>query len=74
MRRASSAYRLQLIKEAALKTQGVRPNDPMANYIHHLMEERPDVDKAAENTSRYNGLHFDEQAGGWVSDMWDGNK
>ncbi|MGR5118113.1 hypothetical protein ACPV5S_01245 [Vibrio astriarenae] len=70
MRRASTSYRLQLIKEAALKTQGVQTHDPMADYIHHLMEERPDKDSVIEANTRFSGAHFDEGAGGWVSDMW----
>ncbi|GAL11145.1 hypothetical protein JCM19233_2130 [Vibrio astriarenae] len=42
----------------------------MADYIHHLMEEQPDKDNSFEANARFSGAHFDESAGGWVSDMW----
>lgn len=68
MKRASSTYRLQLIKEIASKTQ--QPHDPMANYIHNLLTEEPERERNAELNHRFSGSHFDEHAGGWISDVW----
>ncbi|MDR9830413.1 hypothetical protein RCJ22_33045 [Vibrio sp. FNV 38] len=70
MRRASTSFRLQLIKEAAIKAQGSGNYDPMSDYIHQLMDESPETEKLYEANSRFSGTHFDEQAGGWVNDMW----
>jgi hypothetical protein len=74
MKRTSSTYRLQMIKEVALKKQSDHPNDPMASYIHHLLEEQPQHDKATDYNHSFIGSHFDERVGGWVSDRWDINK
>ncbi|CAH0540431.1 hypothetical protein [Vibrio marisflavi] len=69
MKRASSTYRLQLIKEVASKKQQMA-NDPMANYIHQLLSEKADTDNSVELNNRFVGSHFDENAGGWISDIW----
>ncbi|WP_295894340.1 hypothetical protein [uncultured Vibrio sp.] len=70
MKRASTAYRLQLIKEVATKKQREMSNDAMANYIHDLLDDRPHLEENVERNHRFSGSHFDESAGGWVSDHW----
>jgi hypothetical protein len=70
MKRASTAYRLQLIKEVATKQQRALSNDAMANYIQHLLDDKPHVEDNVERNHRFGGNHFDENAGGWVSDNW----
>ncbi|MCW8333471.1 hypothetical protein J4N42_08540 [Vibrio sp. SCSIO 43135] len=70
MKRASASYRLQLIREVATRRERQMSNDPMANYIQHLLDEKPNCEEHAERNHRFNGSHFDEHAGGWVSDVW----
>ncbi|KUI99367.1 hypothetical protein [Vibrio sp. MEBiC08052] len=69
MKRSSSTYRLKMIKEVAQKQQHSQSDDPMANYIHHLLHEQPRHEKKADGR-HFTGNHFDEQVGGWVSDRW----
>lgn len=70
MKRASNSYRLQMIKEVATRQQRLKGRDQMASYIQHLLDdERHDV-KTSELNHRFSGCHFDEHAGGWVSDHW----
>ncbi|MDN3681166.1 hypothetical protein QWZ04_12620 [Vibrio tapetis subsp. quintayensis] len=71
MKRASSTYRLQLIKEVAIRNQRLHSNDPMASYIQHLIDHKPEQEEHAERNQRFSGCHFDEGVGGWVSDSWD---
>ncbi|QMV14306.1 hypothetical protein [Vibrio spartinae] len=73
MKHSSSTYRLNMIKEVALKQHG-QSNDPMANYIHHLLHEQPRHERKADSNRQFTGNHFDEQAGGWVNDRWHTNK
>ncbi|MCE0492635.1 hypothetical protein [Vibrio salinus] len=73
MKRSSSAYRLKMIKEAAIRQQNATQaseHDPMADYIHHLLVEKPMSDKKPETKRNFNGTHFDEKIGGWVSNRW----
>ena len=70
MKRNSKTYRLQLIKEAVEKRERRLCNDPMVRYIEHLLEEKPTVNKEMNQKHRFIGHHYDEQAGGWVSDRW----
>ena len=70
MKRASNSYRLQLIKEVATRQERLKGGDPMANFIQHLIDDRPDLDASHEPNQRFSGCHFDEHAGGWVSDRW----
>ncbi|WNJ95272.1 hypothetical protein RND59_14240 [Vibrio ruber] len=74
MKHSSSTYRLNMIKEVALKQQHSPSGDPMANYIHHLLHEQPHNEKKADGNRHFTGNHFDEQVGGWVSDRWHSNK
>jgi len=69
VKRASNSYRLQLIKEVATRRQQQLSHDPMADYIHQLLEDRPQFEHHSEQ-HRFAGNHFDEHAGGWVSDKW----
>ncbi len=70
MKRASSTYRLQLIKEVATRRDRQRSNDPMANYIQTLIDNKDDCDTSVERNQRFSGNHVDEHIGGWVSDHW----
>ncbi|MFA0077254.1 hypothetical protein AB4427_03725 [Vibrio artabrorum] len=70
MKRASSTYRLQLIKEVATRRDRQHSNDPMANYIQNLIDNKGDSDNSVERNQRFSGCHFDEHIGGWVSDHW----
>ncbi|USD66924.1 hypothetical protein [Vibrio sp. SCSIO 43136] len=71
MKRASASYRLQMIKEVATRQQRLACGDPMASHIQHLIDEKSETgQEIVEKTSRFNGLHYDEQAGGWISDRW----
>ncbi|WP_394247264.1 hypothetical protein [Vibrio profundi] len=70
MKRASSTYRLQLIKEVATRRERQLSNDPMANYIQSLLDSKPDCENSVEKNQRFSGNHFDEHIGGWVSDHW----
>ncbi|MBF4278645.1 hypothetical protein EAY27_15905 [Vibrio anguillarum] len=66
MKRASSTYRLQLIKDVVTRHQRT---DPMASYIQQLLTEKPNMEQPDVN-KRFHGNHFDGHAGGWVSDFW----
>ncbi|MDC0612104.1 hypothetical protein OAP63_15335 [Vibrio sp.] len=74
MKRSSSAYRLQMIKEVATRNQhhdqNVSDTDPMADYIKHLLVDKPKKEVKPEMKRSFNGAHFDEKSGGWVSDRW----
>ncbi|MGF1696185.1 hypothetical protein L4D20_14255 [Vibrio kyushuensis] len=70
MKRASTAYRLQLIKEVAIKKQRELSNDAMAIHIQHMLDDKPHGEENVERNHRFSGSHFDEGAGGWVSDTW----
>lgn len=74
MKRSSSTYRLNMIKEVAMRkqheSQASEP-DPMADYIHHLLVDNPLSDKKPEAKRNFSGTHFDEKVGGWVSDRWE---
>ncbi|HAS61199.1 MAG TPA: hypothetical protein DCS35_00700 [Vibrio sp.] len=70
MKRASNSYRLQIIKEVATRQERLHSGDPLATYIQKLIDDEPDIDKSIESNQRFSGCHFDDQAGGWVSDKW----
>lgn len=70
MKRASNSYRLQLIKEVATRRERLSCGDPMASYIQHLIDTNPESESGVEHNQRFSGNHFDENAGGWVSDRW----
>ncbi len=71
MKRASASYRLQLIKEVVTRREReAAQNDPMASHIQQMLQEKPDCERDAELNHRFQGSHFDEHAGGWVSDEW----
>ncbi|BDU40319.1 hypothetical protein [Vibrio nigripulchritudo] len=70
MKRASSTYRLQMIKEVAIRNQQQPVDDPMASHIRQMLAEDPSKDQKMEDQNRFIGVHFDENAGGWVDDRW----
>ena len=70
MKRASNSYRLQIIKEVVTRREREACTDPMARYIHQMMDELHTSKLDVEQNHRFAGSHFDEQAGGWVSDQW----
>lgn len=70
MERSSPSYRLQMIKEVASRQQST-VTDPMANYIQTLLSKKSlQPSQKQEKKRTFSGLHFDEHAGGWVSDRW----
>ncbi|KKD00918.1 MULTISPECIES: hypothetical protein [Photobacterium] len=69
MKKANGVYRLQIIKEVATRKQLEGSKDPMANHIHQLLESRA-ADSNSEENHLFSGNHFDDQAGGWVSNFW----
>ena len=71
MKRASNSYRLQLIKEIATKKERLECNDPMASYIHELLDNKSNPQDLKKHLHRFHGNHFDENIGGWVSDDWE---
>lgn len=74
MKHSSTSYRLQLIKDIATRKQTKHKGaDPMAHYIEQILADpQNSSDKTKEAKRNFNGTHFDEQAGGWVSDRWSG--
>ncbi|QUJ68468.1 hypothetical protein KDD30_04940 [Photobacterium sp. GJ3] len=68
MKKANGAYRLQIIKEVATKKRLESSDDPMANHIYHLLETRTHPDNPEQQL--FNGNHFDDHAGGWISNYW----
>ncbi|KOO05440.1 hypothetical protein [Vibrio nereis] len=70
MKRARNSYRLQLIKEVATRRERLNSGDPMASYIQQLIDGKPECDQNVERNHRFSGSHYDEHAGGWVSDRW----
>ncbi|MEH0665766.1 hypothetical protein H4F18_08155 [Vibrio scophthalmi] len=70
MKRASNSYRLQLIKEVATRQERLHSGDPMVNHIQHMLDAKPKADASPETNRRFIGCHFDQHAGGWVSDQW----
>ncbi len=70
MKRVSKNYRLEMIKQAVVRREREACTDPMAKYIHQLMDECPTSKLEVELNHRFAGNHFDEQAGGWISDTW----
>lgn len=70
MKRCSSNYRLQLIKQVANRQQHSADYDPMANYIYELLAKTPDATPTRDTKQNFSGNHYDEKVGGWVSDAW----
>lgn len=70
MKRMNPSYRLQIIKEVAIRNQAACPNDPMARHISHILESRPGANQMVEHRQEFSGNHYDEHVGGWVSNLW----
>ncbi len=70
MKRSSSTYRLQVIKEVVTRSQEQANDDPMASYIRQILTEDPQKEQNKDSQHRFVGVHFDEQAGGWIDDRW----
>ncbi|EGU37845.1 hypothetical protein VII00023_12952 [Vibrio ichthyoenteri ATCC 700023] len=70
MKRASNCYRLQLIKEVATRQHRLKSGDPMVAHVQHLIDDQPEGETNFEANHRFSGCHFDDHAGGWVSDKW----
>ncbi|EGR4483232.1 hypothetical protein DDN36_05675 [Vibrio cholerae] len=69
MKRNSKSYRLKLIREVVTRKQQVEScSDPMARYIYEMMTQVKDP--SANEPRKFAGNHFDDQVGGWVSDLW----
>lgn len=69
MKKMNAAYRLQIIKEVATRRRLMEQGDPMACHISQLLDERNQSAPIVEK--KFNGCHYDEHAGGWVSNFWD---
>lgn len=70
MKRANTAYRLQLIKEIAARTDTTDFIDPMARHIRQIMEDKPELNHRTEVKREFSGCYYDEHAGGWVNNTW----
>ncbi|MGF1910692.1 hypothetical protein L4C38_14725 [Vibrio kasasachensis] len=70
MKRASNFYRLQLIKEVATRQDRLHSDDPFTTHIQKLLDDEPEIDRNVGANQRFSGCHFDDNAGGWVSDKW----
>ncbi|MDA9556471.1 hypothetical protein N9R79_03075 [Vibrio sp.] len=67
MKRNSNSYRLQMIKNIAHKKQ--QEHNPMAERIKHLLDDKTE-DTESLKDHRFPDVHFDDSAGGWVSNKW----
>lgn len=74
MKRVNNEYRIQLIKQAVLRRQSQTCSDPMARYIRERLANQPFLDNQVEQRQHFSGCHFDEDIGGWVSDIWSSSK
>ncbi len=63
------SYRLKVNSQGATRKQQVEScSDPMARYIYEMMTQVKDP--SANEPRKFAGNHFDDQVGGWVSDLW----
>ena len=69
-RQVGNSVAVPMIKEVATRRDRQRSNDPMANYIQTLLDNKDESDSSVERNHRFSGNHFDEHIGGWVSDHW----
>ncbi|PSW17617.1 hypothetical protein C9I98_19045 [Photobacterium sanctipauli] len=72
MKKMNSAYRLQIIKEVATRKQLIADGDPMACHISQLLNSKHEKTEVVEK--HFNGCHYDDAVGGWVSNLWDAKK
>ncbi|MBY5943966.1 hypothetical protein [Photobacterium rosenbergii] len=72
MKKMNSAYRLQIIKEVATRRRLTTGGDPMACHISKMIESNKQETNVVEK--HYTGCHYDDAAGGWVSNLWDQKK
>ncbi|KAE8178176.1 hypothetical protein [Photobacterium carnosum] len=72
MKKMSSSYRLQIIKEVAQKRQMQSTDDPMVRHISELLEYHHD--RPIKTSPTFSDNHYDDHIGGWVSNLWDQNK
>ena len=70
MKKMSKAYRMKIIKEVAERKRRDQFDDPMAVYINHLLDGRPQSDNVVEYKQEVSGNYFDEDVGGWLSKTW----
>ncbi|MGF1680057.1 hypothetical protein L4D09_08650 [Photobacterium makurazakiensis] len=72
MKKMNSTYRLQVIKEVAVRKQLQSQGDPMACHISDLLNSSQQNTEVVEK--HYSGCHYDDSVGGWVSNLWDAKK
>ncbi len=72
MKKMNSSYRLQIIKEIVQKRQTQSTDDPMARHISELLDCHHDA--PIRTTPTFLDNHYDDNIGGWVSDLWESNK
>lgn len=70
MKKMNPSYRLQMIREIAIKKQAEQDYDPMADYITNLLHDKPSMSNQSEFRQEFSGSFFDESVGGWVSNAW----
>ena len=70
MKRTSHSYRLQIIKEVAVRQNRLRGSDQMANYIQGLLDSESIQETDSKSDPRFSGCHFDDNIGGWISNSW----
>ncbi|MCG7499991.1 hypothetical protein MHO82_24300 [Vibrio sp. Of7-15] len=71
MKKMNMAYRLQLIKEVARRREIEATGDAMSVHIYQLVESQKEaVGVDYKDRTSFVGNHYDEHAGGWVSDDW----
>ena len=69
MKKMNSSYRLQIIKEVATRHQMKSTGDPMAMHISQLLESHNNENLIKPITT-FNDSHYDDNVGGWVSNLW----
>ncbi|WP_434137883.1 hypothetical protein [Photobacterium leiognathi] len=70
MKKMNSSYRLQIIKEVATRQRMKSTDDPMAMHISQLLENHK-KDTPVKPKTTFDNSHYDNHAGGWVSNLWD---
>ncbi|MGR5143432.1 hypothetical protein ACQKPX_17335 [Photobacterium sp. DNB23_23_1] len=72
MKKMNSAYRLKIIKEVATRRRLTIGGDPMACHISRMIESNNQEPTIVDK--HYTDCHYDDSAGGWVSNLWDQEK
>nr|WP_086938958.1 hypothetical protein [Thaumasiovibrio occultus] len=68
MKKMSSSYRLQIIREVAQRRKTVQSVDEMTIHIQQLLDSQRN--SSLPQSTVFEDAHYDQNAGGWVSDLW----